>query len=88
MSLFTGFFLLAELFNRILLAKSMIKELSISWLIAFGIFVIILFFPLSAFFRVESALLAAGIVASVGMTLFLLKRTHDEKKAEESDNLS
>jgi len=75
MSLFTGFFLLSELFNRVLLAKSMIKELTISWLIAFGFLFIILFFiPLGPLFKVELALLGAGVVAFIGMSIFLLTR--------------
>lgn len=75
MSLFTGFFLLSELFNRVLLAKSMIKELTISWLIAFGFLFILLFFiPLGPLFRVELAFLGAGVVAFIGMSIFLIKR--------------
>ena len=72
MSLFTGFFLLSELFNRVLLAKSMIKELTISWLIALCVLITLLFIPLKPLFRVEISLLGAGIVAFAGMSLFLL----------------
>lgn len=72
MSLFTGFFLLSELFNRVLLAKSMIKELTISWLIALCVLVTLLFIPLKPLFRVEISLLGAGIVSFTGMSLFLL----------------
>jgi len=80
MSLFTGFFLLSELFNRVLLVKSMIKELIISWFIAFGILVILLFMPLTPLFRVEIALLGAGFSAFIGMFIFLyLKRREHQQ---------
>ncbi|MCK4575259.1 oligosaccharide flippase family protein [candidate division WOR-3 bacterium] len=79
MSLFTGFFLLSELFNRILLAKSMIKELIISWVIAFGCLIILLLLPLEPLIRVEISLLGAGISAFIGMSLFLFcKKKTDE----------
>jgi O-antigen/teichoic acid export membrane protein len=79
MSLFTGFFLLSELFNRVLLAKSMIKEVTISWFIAFCVLVTLLFIPLKPLFRVEISLLGAGIVAFAGMSLFLLIRKNGIK---------
>lgn len=74
MSLFTGFFLLCELFNRVLLAKSMIKELTISWAVAFGILIILLFLPLNPLFKVEIALLGTGVVAFTGMCIFFRKK--------------
>jgi len=81
MSLFTGFFLLSELFNRVLLAKSMIKELTIAWLIALAVLIVLLLLPLSALFRVEFALLGTGITAFTGMILFLIfKKPQDERQ--------
>ncbi len=72
MACFTGFFLLSELFNRILLAKSMIRQLSISWIIAFLVLVALLFIPLSPLFRVEIAFLGTGFIAFIGMVISLL----------------
>jgi O-antigen/teichoic acid export membrane protein len=79
MAVFTGFFLFSELLNRILLAKSMIRELSISWLIAFLLLVALLFIPLDPLLRVEVAFLGAGFVAFIGMLISLLsKRMRNE----------
>jgi O-antigen/teichoic acid export membrane protein len=77
MAFFTGFFLLSELLNRILLAKSMIRELSISWIIAFTVLVVSLLFPLPPMLRVEIAFLGAGCAAFIGMaiSLFAKRRT-------------
>ena len=80
MSLFTGFFLLSELFNRVLLAKSMLKQLSASWLAAFFVLITLLFLPLSPLYRVEFALLATGVTAFVIMITFLaLNKKRNEK---------
>jgi O-antigen/teichoic acid export membrane protein len=79
MALFTGFFLLSELFNRVLLAKSMIRELTVSWICAFVILISILFIPLPPLLRVEMALLGAAFSAFVGMGISLLAgRRKDE----------
>lgn len=74
MAFFTGFFLLSELFNRILLAKAMIRQLSISWIIASLVLIISLFIPLSPLLRVEVAFLGAGCTAFIGMVISILAR--------------
>jgi O-antigen/teichoic acid export membrane protein len=79
MSLFTGFFLLSELFNRVLLSKTMIKELSCSWLIALVCFIVLLFIPLETLLKVECALLGAGFIAFISMLIFLIKSNKIEK---------
>lgn len=79
MSLFTGFFLLSELFNRVLLSKTMIKELSCSWLIALAFFIIFLFIPVETLLKVECALLGAGFIAFISMVIFLA-RSHTIEK--------
>lgn len=81
MACFTGFFLLSELFNRILLSKSMIRELSIAWLIAFLALAAMLFIPLGPLLKVEIAFLCAGCVASVSMLFSLgLRRRRNGAK--------
>ncbi len=72
MSLFTSFFLLSELFNRILLAKSMLKALSFSWVCAIMILIGLLFLPCSPLIRAEVALLGAAITAFCGMIISLM----------------
>lgn len=79
MSLFTGFFLLSELFNRVLLSKTMIKELSFSWIIGLCIFIILLFIPIETLLKVECALLGAGFFAFISMLIFLIRRQKIEK---------
>ena len=86
MALFTGFFLLSELFNRILLAKSMIRELSISWIIAFCVLIIFLLIPLKPFLRVECAFLGAGCVSFIAMAISLfIKRSSNETRTQITD---
>ncbi len=80
MACFTGFFLLAELLNRILLAKSMIRRLSMAWLSAFLAFGVLLFIPLTPLLRVEISFLGAGCVAFIAMLIsFIVKRKRNEK---------
>jgi O-antigen/teichoic acid export membrane protein len=75
MALFTGFFLFSELFNRILLAKSMIKELIFSWGIAVMVMITLLLVPVTPFLKVEIAFLGAGSAAFLGMVLSFFRRT-------------
>jgi stage V sporulation protein B len=87
MAFFTGFFLLSELFNRILLAKGMIRELSISWIIASLVLVVSLLFPIPSLLRVEIAFLGAGCTAFIGMLVSLLaKRVRNEGQSFIPDN--